>query len=119
MYAQSWLEPAALEKYEAVYAQQKQKVTTPVLIIYIGDSTEHCMERIHTRNRKYEQQIQTGFLKHQQVWYNAFCQNWKASPLIRITAELCRTDQQVKKLADEIQYYLLDNKVIECKYLKP
>jgi 2-amino-4-hydroxy-6-hydroxymethyldihydropteridine diphosphokinase len=106
MYAQSWLEPAALTKYEAVYAQQRQKVTTPVLIIYIGDSTEHCMERIIRRNRKYEQQIQTEFLKHQQVWYNVFCDNWKGSPLIRIPADQCRTDAQVRKLADEIKYYL-------------
>jgi 2-amino-4-hydroxy-6-hydroxymethyldihydropteridine diphosphokinase len=110
MYAQSWLEPAALKKYEAVYAQQKQKVTTPVLIIYVGDSTEHCMERIVRRNRKYEQQIETGFLKHQQVWYNSFCENWKASPLIRVTAQQCRTDRQVQKLANEIRYYLPESK---------
>jgi 2-amino-4-hydroxy-6-hydroxymethyldihydropteridine diphosphokinase len=106
MYAQSWLEPQDLKKYESVYDRQKQKVTTPVLIIYVGDTTEHCMERIIRRNRQYEQQIQTSFLKHQQVWYNSFCQNWKASPLIRISADQCITDQQVQKLAGEIRYYL-------------
>jgi 2-amino-4-hydroxy-6-hydroxymethyldihydropteridine diphosphokinase len=110
MYAQCWLEPDALKKYEAVYDQQRQKVASPVLIIAIEDSTEHCMERIHRRNRRYEQGIETGFLKHQHVWYNNFCQNWKNSPLIRISAQRCRTDDQVRKLADEIRYYLPETK---------
>jgi 2-amino-4-hydroxy-6-hydroxymethyldihydropteridine diphosphokinase len=112
MYAQCWLEPDALEKYEAVFAQQRQKVVSPVLIISIEDSTEHCIEKIHLRNRRYEQGIETGFLKHQQVWYNSFCESWKTSPLIRIAADQCRMDQQVRKLADEIRYYLPETKEI-------
>jgi 2-amino-4-hydroxy-6-hydroxymethyldihydropteridine diphosphokinase len=110
MYAQSWLEPGVLEKYEAVFARQRQKVVSPVLIISIEDSTEHCIERIHRRNRRYEQGIETGFLKHQQVWYNTFCESWKVSPLIRIAAEQCRTDDQVRKLSEEIRYYLPEMK---------
>jgi 2-amino-4-hydroxy-6-hydroxymethyldihydropteridine diphosphokinase len=119
MYAQCWLEPEALQKYEAVFAQQRQKVVSPVLIISIEDSTEHCIERIHLRNRRYEQQIETGFLKHQQMWYNTFCQNWKNSPLIRIPADQCRTDPQVQKLADQIRHYLPSKQEIRCNCLKP
>lgn len=106
MYAQSWLQKDALKQYEAIYVQKRQKAAIPVLVIYIEDTTEHCMERICRRNRRYEQGIQIDFLKHQQVWYNAFCDGWKNSPLIRISAAQCRTEQQVQKLADEIRWYL-------------
>jgi len=114
MYARSWLETTVLRKYETIYAEQKQNVASPVLVIYIYDTVEHCLERIHRRNRRYEQGIEPGFLKQQQNWYNTLCDNWKACPVIRMSAAQCETDEQVRRLADEIRYYLPEMENIGC-----
>jgi 2-amino-4-hydroxy-6-hydroxymethyldihydropteridine diphosphokinase len=119
MYAQNWLEPDALREYEKKFAEQKKKIVSPVLIVCIEDTTQHCLERIRRRNRKYEQGIQSGFLKHQQDWYNKLYANWKTCPVIRIPAAACRTDEQVQKLAAEIRYYLPEAGKIRCSCQKP
>jgi 2-amino-4-hydroxy-6-hydroxymethyldihydropteridine diphosphokinase len=119
MYAQSWLEPAPLAKYEEVFAEKRKEIASPVLVVSIEDTTQHCLERIHRRNRKYEQGIQSGFLKHQQDWYNKLYADWKTCPVIRIPAQLCRTDEQVQKLAAQIQYYLPETGKIRCSCQKP
>jgi 2-amino-4-hydroxy-6-hydroxymethyldihydropteridine diphosphokinase len=119
MYAQNWLEPDALREYEKKFAEQKKKIVSPVLIVCIEDTTQHCLERIHRRNRRYEQGIQSGFLKHQQDWYNRLYADWKTCPVIRIPAAACRTDEQVQKLAAQIRYYLPEMEKIRCSCQKP
>jgi deoxyadenosine/deoxycytidine kinase len=119
MYAQNWLEPAPLAKYEKIFAEKIKEIASPVLVVSIEDTTQHCLDRIHQRNRKYEQGIQSGFLKHQQDWYNKLRADWKTCPVIRTPAEQCRTDEQVRKLAAEIQYYLPDVGKIRCSCQKP
>ncbi|MBM4103562.1 MAG: 2-amino-4-hydroxy-6-hydroxymethyldihydropteridine diphosphokinase [Planctomycetes bacterium] len=114
MYAQNWLELDALREYEKIFAEQRKKVVSPVLIVCIDDTTQHCLERIHQRNRRYEQGIQSGFLKHQQDWYNRLYADWKVCPVIRIPAAACLTDEQVQKLAAQIRYYLPEAEKIRC-----
>jgi len=119
MYAQNWLEPEPLAKYEEIFAEKRKEIVSPVLVVFIVDTAQHCLERIHQRNRRYEQGIQSGFLKHQQDWYNKLYADWKTCPVIRIPAAECRTDEQVQKLAAQIQYYLPEAEKIRCSCQKP
>lgn len=106
IYAQSWLNEADLAEYRRLYQAYRQKICTPVLAIYLQDTADNCLSRIHRRQRPFEQNIQTDFLLRLEVWYNELFENWTACPVIRITAGQCRTQSQVRDLAEEIKYYI-------------
>ena len=94
IYARRLLDAQQLSLYEKIYPPFAAQVTSPALVIYMRDPAENCLERIHDRNRPYEQQIELQFLQSLN------------SPVILTLTDKCRTYKQVSRLADEINWYL-------------
>jgi 2-amino-4-hydroxy-6-hydroxymethyldihydropteridine diphosphokinase len=84
IYARRLLDVQQLASYEKSYASFSGKVTLPVLVIYLQLGPEQCLERIHKRNRPYEQRIDMEFLRDLHYDYRELFAEWKASPVIRL-----------------------------------
>ena len=102
IYARRLLDAQQLALYEKIYPPFAAQVTAPALVIYMHDSAENCLERIHRRNRPYEQQIELQFLSRLDCDYERLFEQWKSCPVIRIsTPESADADS----LANQIKYY--------------
>jgi len=84
IYARLLLDAEQLRLYEGIYEPFVQRVTTPALVVYLEDSPGGCLERIHQRNRPYEQRITMEFLEALDNQYRRLFTGWKACPVIRI-----------------------------------
>jgi len=115
IYSRQTLNPEQLALYNKIYQSSNFKIASPVLVIYLTDSPENCLERIHKRNYPYEQKIELQFLENLETEYNQFFGNWNICPVIRIkTSELDYTkDDDIDHLANQIKYYIADHSVIE------
>lgn len=108
IYANRTLDAQQLGEYKKQYKTVADTVAEPVLVIYLQDSPSNCLHRIHRRNRPYEQQIGLDFLQGLYGDYDKLFTGWAGSPVIRLSAERfnCTNLKDVKKLADEIKFYL-------------
>jgi len=106
IYARRLLDAEQLACYEKTYPSSVEKITLPILVIYLTDSAENCLERIHSRNRPYEQRIEQKFLKALNSDYEQLFADWKTSPVIRISAsEFIRTGD-IDHLKNQIKSYI-------------
>ncbi len=114
IYARALLNSRQLELYEEIYRPFAAKVTTPALVIYMQDSAQNCLERIHNRNRPYEQQIKLDFLKQLDIDYEQLFLNWKYSPVIRISTSRLDylDDTNIENLVNQIKCYVTNQLVI-------
>ncbi len=103
--------------YEKIYQPSVRKVTLPVLVIYLTDSPQNCLERIHRRNRPYEQKIEQSFLEILDADYQQLLKHWKTCPVIRKqTSELDYTDDaSIDHLANQIKCYTAGHSVIASR----
>ncbi len=86
--------------YESIYQPFARRVTTPALVIYLEDAPQNCLQRIHQRNRPYEQRITIDFLETLDREYRRLFAGWKVSPVIRMpTSTLTGYDEAVVKHA--------------------
>lgn len=106
MYARLWLDSKQLRKYMQMYDSVCRQVHPPVLMIYLQDTVENCLERIVRRRRPYEQAIEPAFLEVQKNAYDEIFAHWKTCPLIRLKAQDCLQEQQVQELSRECSFYL-------------
>jgi 2-amino-4-hydroxy-6-hydroxymethyldihydropteridine diphosphokinase len=108
LYARRLLSPEQLTLYEQIYSPVGANVSTPVLVIYLTDSAQNCLERIRRRNRPYEQEIQPQFLQALNADYEGLFTDWKTSPVVRIAAsKLDYTSQaDIDHLANQIKSYV-------------
>lgn len=108
IYAGRLLSPQQLDLYEMIFQSISAGVTQPVLVIYIQDSVQRCLERIHDRNRPYEQKIEPQFLKDLSGDYEQLFADWKTCPVIRIQMSEfdCRRDSDIEHLANQVKYYV-------------
>lgn len=120
IYAKALLDSRQLELYEETYLPFSIKVTVPVLVIYMQDSAQNCLERIHNRNRPYEQQIQLEFLKQLDSDYNRLFTDWKNSPVIRLsTSQLDYSDEScIKRIVNQIKSYVTGKQYSTCSSTK-
>jgi len=102
IYARRLLDAQQLALYEEIYLPLAAKVTAPVLVIYMIDSPQNCLERIHRRNRPYEQQIELRFLETLSSDYGRLFADWKTCPVIRVPKS---EDADIQHLAEQIRYY--------------
>jgi len=111
IYARRLLNARQLALYEKIYPQFSVEITVPVLVIYLTDSAQRCLERIHERNRPYEQGIKKKFLEALNSDYEQLFANWKTSPVIRISVSKfdCTKDEDINHLASQIKYYVAVN----------
>ena len=108
IYASSWLGESDLETYRKHYESVNEGVAAPVLVIYLHDNVQNCLDRIHKRNRPYEQQIEPSFLEHLADGYDRLYTGYEHCPVIRLAPEECRIANQVDRIAKEVNYYLAE-----------
>jgi len=102
IYARRLLDTEQLALYNEIHPQFARQVTAPVLVIYMRDSAQNCLDRIHSRNRPYEQQIELQFLRGLDSDYEQLFKPWKSCPIIRISTS---QSNDVNFLADQIKHY--------------
>ena len=98
IYAKRLLNAEQLSLYEKIHRPSGAKVAAPVLVIYLRDSAQKCLERIHKRNRPYEQKIELQFLEALNADYEQLFTDWKTCPVIRtsIGADIDHLISQIK-----------------------
>jgi 2-amino-4-hydroxy-6-hydroxymethyldihydropteridine diphosphokinase len=108
IYARRLLSDRQLALYEDMYNRLHSEAAAPVLVIFLQDSPENCLERIHRRSRPYEQQIELEFLKRLSEDYERLFAEWRRCPAIRLSVSDfdCRSDEHVGILAKQIRNYL-------------
>ena len=108
IYARRLLNPQQLTSYEKSYQPAGAKVAAPVLVIYLRDSAKKCLDRIHTRNRPYEQAIGPQFLEKLGADYERLFADWKLCPVIRISMSDfdCTQNGDINHLANQIKSYV-------------
>ena len=105
IYAKRLLDKRQLALYKSIYQPFNAEITPPVLVIYLQDSAQKCLQRIHKRNRPYEQKIEQEFLEALSRDYEQLLDHWKTSPVIRISmSEL--NNVGINHLAEQIKSYI-------------
>ena len=102
IYAGRLLDERQFLLYEEIYHPFAAKVADPVLVIFMHDSAENCLERVHSRNRPYEQKIELPFLENLSEDYDRLFADWKACPVIHVPK--CE-DIDVEHLAEQVKHY--------------
>jgi len=113
IYARRLLDGHQLQLYERVYPAFVRKAAKPTLVIYLEDSPCNCLDRIHGRNRPYEQTMGLGFLESLDGDYKRLFADWKASPVIRVPAsELTGyASDVVERLVHQVRAYIAPSAV--------
>jgi len=108
IYANLLLNRQQLALYKKIYPRFVTKVVPPVLIIYMTDSPQKCLQRIHKRNRPYEQKIKLQFLEALAASHQRLFARWKTCPVIRISMSEfdCRRDGDTEHLANQVRCYV-------------
>jgi 2-amino-4-hydroxy-6-hydroxymethyldihydropteridine diphosphokinase len=108
IYARRLLDERQLALYEDIYHHIDSQGSKAVLVIYLADSASGCLERIHQRNRPYEQQIELDFLQTLSDDYEKLFADWKSCPVIRLSVSEfdCRSDDDVSDLLKQIKRYV-------------
>jgi len=108
IYAQRLLNGQQLKLYESIYRAFVDRVASPVLVIYLMDSPEECLTRIHRRNRSYEQDIRADFLARLHGDYEQLFADWRTCPVVRVPAGelISGGDAAVEHLAGQVRAYV-------------
>lgn len=117
IYARRLLNAEQLESYEQAYRRAAESVAGPALVIYLRDSAEVCLDRIHSRNRPYEQRIEAGFLDELAGDYERLFDAWKVCPVIRLnSSELdYGKSETVERIANQVRCYIAKSPVATAK----
>lgn len=107
IYAKRSLNAGQFDVYDALYPDCASNVIKPVLVIYMRDTAERCLDRIHYRNRPYEQKLDTDFLSKLDSDYESLFANWKSCPVIRLsTSDFdCTRSADMDYLISQISAY--------------
>jgi deoxyguanosine kinase len=108
VYAQRCLEGDQWEIYKDIFPRYAERVATPALVIYLDDSATNCLDRVHQRNRPYEQRITLDFMGAIRGDYEQLFAGWNRCPLIRLPASKIRPDDgpAAEHLALQIRAYV-------------
>ena len=108
IYARRLLNARQLALYEEICRPSSSKIAAPVLVIYLQDSVARCLERIHRRNRPYEQAIEPQFLEKLNSGYEQLFAGWKTCPVIRVPMSKldCTKGADIDRLANQIGSYV-------------
>jgi deoxyadenosine/deoxycytidine kinase len=108
IYAKLLLSPQQLDLYKRIYPSFAAKVAPPILVIYMTDSPQKCLQRIHKRNRPYEQKIKLQFLDALDSAHQRLFADWKTCPVIRLSGSNfdCTKPADINHLANQIKCYV-------------
>jgi 2-amino-4-hydroxy-6-hydroxymethyldihydropteridine diphosphokinase len=102
IYSKRLLDVQQLDLYEKVFPPFADQVNSPALVIYMRDPAANCLQRIRSRNRPYEQQIELKFLQELDSDYEQLFKQWRTCPVIRISTS---QGTDADSLANQIKYY--------------
>jgi len=107
IYARLLLNAEQFALYDDIHQRVRSMPAPPVLVIYLRDSAQTCLDRIRNRNRPYEQRIEIGFIETLMADYERLFAEWKTCPVIRLkSSELDYGDSAtVESIADQVRYY--------------
>jgi 2-amino-4-hydroxy-6-hydroxymethyldihydropteridine diphosphokinase len=108
IYAASYLSRDELQVFEQRYRSALDGMAKPVVVVYLTDKPEACLERVVNRNRPYEQQLDLDTINNLSDDYERLFADWKRSPVIRLDAGRfdCLDADQVRAFADELRHYI-------------
>ena len=108
IYAARTLDNAQLRRYKKRHAETAPSVALPVLVVYLTELPDRCLERIRRRNRPYEQKIELETIENFADDYERLFADWRKSPVIRLDGDEfnCLDEADVKMLANEIRSYI-------------
>ncbi len=108
IYARRLLNARQLDSYEKIYPRFSAKIAAPALVIYLTDSVQNCLQRIHKRNRPYEQKIEPQFLEDLRSDYEQLFADWKTCSVIRkqMSKSDYTKDAGTDHLANQIKSYV-------------
>jgi len=108
IYAKQLLDSRQLAIYEKIYHPLRERISPPVVVVYLTDSVENCLSRIHFRKRPYEQSIRSDFLAELNCAYEELFRDWRICPVIRLSMSHfdCRGDNELRELIIQIKSYL-------------
>lgn len=87
IFAQLFLDERRFDIFREVEASVMPVITSPSLVIYLIDTVENCLSRIHERGRDFEKSITPAFLAKLDEAYNELFGTWNSSPVLRIHCE--------------------------------
>lgn len=113
IYARRLLDARQLTLYKRTYPPFAAQVVPPVLVIFLQDSTQTCLERIHKRNRPYEQKIELQFLDALDADYKQLFADWKTCPVIlkQVSKFDCTKNTDLQHLANQIKCYIAGDSI--------
>jgi deoxyguanosine kinase len=108
IYAKRCLEAEQWQLYKDVFPRYAERVASPALVIYLEDSAANCLDRVHQRNRPYEQRITMDFMGALREDYEQLFAGWNRCPLIRLPASKIKPDDgpAAEHLALQIRAYV-------------
>ncbi len=108
VYAERCLEGDQWEIYKDIFPRYAERVASPALVIYLEDSATNCLDRVHQRNRPYEQRITLDFMGALREDYERLFEGWNRCPLIRLPACKVRPNDgpAAEHLARQIRAYV-------------
>ncbi len=108
IYANQTLSNTQFSLYDKIHVHLAGRVCEPVLVIYLMDSVENCLNRIKKRNRPYEQEITEQFLSDLNKRYEQLFAGWSKSPVIRLSLSNfdCTSDADTGDLSEQIGFYI-------------
>jgi 2-amino-4-hydroxy-6-hydroxymethyldihydropteridine diphosphokinase len=106
IYAKLLLDAEQLALYQKFYSIVSPVVADPALVIHLQNPPRQCLERIHKRNRPYEQRIESSFLEAVGAGYENGLRDWKVCPVIRLADFDCLDKKTVDSLVRQLKYYL-------------
>lgn len=106
IYAKLTLNAEQLALYQKFYSIVSPTITNPVVVIYLQNPPDQCLERIHKRSRPYEQRIESSFLEAVGAGYEQGLRDWKICPVIRLADFDCFNKNEVDSLVRQLKYYL-------------
>lgn len=108
IFAARTLSPGQFARHKEQYDSVVEQVAKPVVAVYLYDSPTACLNRIATRNRPYEQEIDLETIKAFAQDYEKLFESWKVCPLIRLDADKfnCTNPQHVSDFAGHLRHYI-------------
>jgi deoxyguanosine kinase len=106
IYAKLTLNEEQLALYQKYYSLVSPAITNPVVVIYLQNPPNRCLDRIHKRSRPYEQRIESSFLEAVGAGYEQGLHNWKLCPVIRLSGFDCFDKNAVSLLVNQLKYYI-------------
>lgn len=103
IYARVALHEAEYGLYERLSETLEEKVPKPDLVIYLQDSVNHLMPRIHKRGRGYERVITEDYLGRLLESYNHFFFHYSETPLLVVNVSEVDFMNRIDDLNDLLQ----------------